>query len=112
MTPRKGDLVRVTYEGRYFPYTDYATVETPDGLALAVPADATIEVLEDLRPGDVYRDAEDDVAAYLPDGGTRPWLVIGIRGCVRAVNVGERAYDEWLYRPLTLLVRDGKPVAP
>jgi hypothetical protein len=87
-------------------------VETPDGLALAVPADATIEVLEDLRPGDVYRDAEDDVAAYLPDGGTRPWLVIGIRGCVRAVNVGERAYDEWLYRPLTLLVRDGKPVAP
>jgi hypothetical protein len=110
MTARKGDKVRVTFEGRYFPYTDYATVETPDGLALAVPADATIEVLEDLRPGDVYRVPNGEVAVYVPGAGEverTSWCLLRKNG---------REYD-WVEnvdvpRPLTLLVRDGKPVTP
>lgn len=113
MTLRKGQKVKVSYEAEYEgPFFDGWHQLQIGKRAPIAPPDATIEPIEDLQPGDVYLDAEGDIAVWLPAHQSRPWLVTHIRGCVRAVNVGERAYGEYMQRPLTLLVRDGKPVQP
>lgn len=56
-----------------------------------------IDPPEDLRDGDVYIDADGFVARRAVD----TWLITGSNS---------RYADDYMRRPLTLLVRDGKPV--
>jgi hypothetical protein len=119
MTPRKGDRVRVTYEAVYveqipsFGSTRHilrvdASDRRPE---YSAPPDATLEVIEDLRPGDVYRDKDGDLGVYV-GGEERPWLLLTIMGKVRRDGMTEQLPDLILVRPLTLLVRDGESVTP
>lgn len=107
MTPRKGDKVRVTYEAELAsPYMPGEERRVKVGYAYyTVPSDASIEVIEDLRPGDVYRATPDDgarphIVAYIGTG-SKPWYCLTCQQWSR---------DFLIPRPLTLLVRDGNPV--
>lgn len=107
MTLRAGQKVRVSYEATYY-------VQQGDGshsveivrsarageFLATVPADATIEPIEDLRPGDVVIDANKCVYERTVN---HEWIEPGS---------ADRLPDALICRPLTLLVRDGKPVQP
>jgi hypothetical protein len=110
MTPRKGDRVRVTYEAEYEYYDEgqkgHRVTSTVGRASLFAPPGATLEVLEDLRPGDVYRDDDAALVIYVPISSVPiegyPWLNAN----------GDRVADSYATRPLTLLVRDGREVTP
>lgn len=109
---RKGDRVRVTFEAEYqSEYPPYHLLRAGrDGYTIVAPHDvAIIELiqprLEDLRPGDVYRTADDLVAIYSHSSrltGEAAWAV--------PANSTWWASDDEIKRPLTLLVRDGQVV--
>lgn len=123
---RKGQTVRVTYEAEWL--LEYAGKGEPRGLVkvgradFGVPNDATIEPIEDLRPGDVYRDVVGDVLLYAPRENEpeprdpKSWILIH-RGDSDAHafcrTPGLRFFDHGdVRRPLSLLLRDGQPVTP
>jgi hypothetical protein len=103
--PRKGDRVRVTFDATYecdVAFTG-ATVDAyvlVDNVTHGAPKGATIEPIEDLHPGDVYRDADGTVAVY---DSHRGWFLVetGVSTC---------GWTDNLRRPLTLLVRNGAVV--
>lgn len=114
---RPGQWVKVSYEAEYVtPPTTFEPghyVRVPDGPVerrAYVPPTATLEPIEDLRPGDIYRDESGDVGVWLPNEYGSPWLMVHLSRDSRAVHSGDRAPDQYMTRPLTLLVRDGKLV--
>jgi hypothetical protein len=111
MTPRKGDKVRVTLDCEYIGENGFGQtlIKADGGETFYLPGTTAVEVIEDLRPGDVYRDRDGDLGVYVADE-ERPWLLLTIMGKVRRDGMTEPLPDLILVRPLTLLVRDGKPV--
>jgi hypothetical protein len=115
MNIAKGARVRVTYEGEYVSLAPDGSgchrVKVPCGALVGdhVPADATIEPVEDLQSGDVYRDADGRTCMYAPEipNDGMPWVLIR-----KTDGAGKWVADCDVQRPLTLLVRDGKPVQP
>jgi hypothetical protein len=110
MTPRKGDKVRVTYEAVYAGPDELghridwcpSLPCPPEVIRQHIPADATIEVIEDLRDGDVYLDANDHAVMYRHKSNSeRPWF------CLTHL---EWHKDDLVTRPLSLIVRDRKRV--
>jgi hypothetical protein len=111
---RTGQHVRVTYEATYAVRDrtdDWHQVVVNrlgrDDMWCSVPPDATIEPVEDLQLGDVYRTDDGKTVAHLPgrDGYGKPWIEI-------SAPMQWWMTDDEVQRPLTLLVRDGKPVQP
>lgn len=113
MTPRKGDKVRVTYEAEWIctwtpDETFQGYVVAANGYQVQVPTGATVEPLEDLRPGDVFL-AADGATVVLAGVSSGPKWIRAHGG-----RLADRHWfrDEEIARPLTLLVRDGRPVTP
>jgi hypothetical protein len=103
---RKGQKVRVTFEAEYLDeletFAHRATRQIGENTHYyRIPADATIEPIEDLRPGDIYRENESgDV--YARAMGYEGWRLINCH-CGRRVP-----HNSDPLGPLTLLVRDGQ----
>ena len=113
MTLRKGQKVQVSYEAEYdrpldvSGYPGTVHVVTSGGVRVDAPPGATIEPIEDLQPGDVYYDADNDLLIYAPRDAddVMPWVKS------RKPSSTGRVDDAWPRRPLTLVVRDGKAVS-
>jgi hypothetical protein len=111
MTPRKGDRVRVTYEAEYveqipsFGSTRHilSADDSSSGRRseYSAPPNATIEVFEDLRPGDVVLD-RDGVWLYRTEKPQLVWRTF----------VGIESPDSYAARPFMLHIRDGQVIQP
>ena len=121
MNIARGTRVRVTYEATF----DGVNTGPDRGWYVrdernhwfSTPADATIEPIEDLRPGDIVIDANSDI--WSRSFNSPEWYFVSTSGMQCSGVPGRRdekhVRDGWYedsaaVRPLTLLVRDGKAV--
>lgn len=110
--PRRGDKVRVTFDATYEEDFGGGWHQVDAGHSQwlpLVPPHATIELIEDLRLGDVYRATPDDegqvphIVTYVGDNiDAKPWYCL---------TCSQPARDFLVPRPLILLIRDGRVVA-